>query len=94
MWSGLYILEVVKYITEKDGPNGWTTKGTHYEHLGYMNKTFKTKREACEYYDVHNTHMRPLNAVGNYVSDWDPNTRRMYIVRKDYTLYASIPPFA
>jgi hypothetical protein len=37
--------------------------------------------------------MRSLNAHGTYISDWDPNTYLLYIVREDYVLYDSILPF-
>jgi len=93
MSSDSYVLEVVKFICEKDGPDGWLIKGSKLEHVGYMKAKFKTKNDACSYYDRHNPHMRKLNAHGTYESDWDPNTKFQYIVRKDYGLYDSIPTF-
>ena len=88
-----YVLEVVRFITEKEGENGWLNKGTRFEHIGYMNVKFKTKNDACLYYTKCNPHMRTLNANGDYKSDWDPDTKLLYIVRKYYGIYASIPPF-
>jgi len=88
-----YVLEVVKFITEKEGENGWLIKGTKFEHVGYMNVKFKTKKDACSYYDKCNPLMRKLNAHGDYKSDWNPNTKLLYIVRKYYGIYASIQPF-
>lgn len=38
--------------------------------------------------------MRELNAHCDYKSDWEPNTKLLYIVRKYYGIYMSIPPFA
>lgn len=65
-----YILEVQR--VDSDGTA---------EHIGYMEKYFKTQTEACLYYDNHNTHMRSLNANNNWISDCDPNTKLRYIVR-------------
>jgi len=91
--SKFYVLEVIRFITEKDGENGWLNKGSKLEHVGYMKVKFRTKKDACSYYKKCNPHMRELNAHGNYKSDWDPNTKLMYIVRKYYGIYMSIPPF-
>lgn len=93
MSNGLYVLEVIKFIVERDGPDGWVNKGGKQEHIGYMKAKFKTKNDACSYYDRHNPHMRKLNAHNTYESDWDPDTHLMYIVRKDYMLNDNIPPF-
>ncbi len=93
MLTGLYVLEVCRFIIEKDGQDGWINKGGKQEHVGYMNAKFKTKNDACSYYDRHNPHMRKLNGHNTYKSDWDPNTYLFYIVRKDYMLNATIPPF-
>ncbi len=89
----MYTLEVVKFNTEKDGPDGWLNKNSKYIHIGYMKIHFKTKNEACNYYDTHNPHMRKINAHNTYISDWDLNTKLLYIVRKDYGLYKSVEPF-
>jgi len=94
MSTGLYVLEVVRFITEKDGPDGWINKGGKQEHIGYMKVKFRTKKDACSYYDKHNPHMRKLNAHNTFESDWDPVTHLMYIVRKDYMLNDNIPPFS
>jgi hypothetical protein len=37
--------------------------------------------------------MRKLNAHNIYESDWDANTKLMYIVRKDHDLNCTIFPF-
>jgi predicted nucleotidyltransferase len=94
MLNNIYVLEVIRFITEKDGENGWLQNGGKYEHLGYMKAKFKTKNDACSYYDRHNPHMRSLNAHNTWESDWDPNTKLLYIVRKDYCVNDSIPPFS
>lgn len=93
MSNNIYVLEVVKFITERDGEDGWMSKGSKFEHVGYMKAKFKTKNDACSYYDRHHPQMRKLNAHKNYKSDWDPETKLLYIVRKDYFLYATINPF-
>jgi hypothetical protein len=60
-----------------------------------MNKIFKTKQEASDYYDNFNPHMRPLHAPHDktWRSDWDPNSYLMYIVRERFYEYLKIPPF-
>jgi len=70
-----YVLEVVKFITKMRKTKMW--------HVGYMDARFKTKKDACSYYDRHNTHMRSLNAFNTWTSDWDPNTHLLYIVRHE-----------
>lgn len=77
-----YILEVLEFIP-----------GKKLVHVGYMDKVFPTKEEAAEYYDEHNSHMRGLNAHGEWRSDWDPETHLMYIVRECYSEHRNIPPF-
>ena len=94
MRTGLYVLEVLKFITEKEGKNGWVEKGGKIEHIGYMNVKFKTKNDCVSYYDRHNPHMRSLNALDTYISDWDPNTKLLYIVRKDCMVIGVIPAFS
>jgi hypothetical protein len=86
-----YILEVQKF-----NPTGhllqseWNGKSTH---VGYMNKVFKTKNQACEYYDNNNNTMRPLNSHHTYRSDWNRDTHLLYVVREYGDEYLSIPPF-
>ena len=50
MSTGLYVLEVVRFITEKDGPDGWINKGGKQEHIGYMKVKFRTKKDACSFF--------------------------------------------
>ena len=38
--------------------------------------------------------MRSLNAHNTYISDWDPNTKLLYIVRDDYLINATIDCFS
>ena len=90
----IYVLEVVKFITEREGVDGWLNKGGKFEHIGYMKAKFKTKNDACSYYDRHNPHLRKLNAHGTYKSDWDPTTKLLYIVREDRDLIETINPFS
>jgi hypothetical protein len=74
-----YVLEVLKF-------------GRPYNtHVGYMDKLFKTKQEAINYYNLHNSHMRRLNAFGASRSDWDPNTQLLYVVRESYFEQPTIP---
>ena len=89
-----WVLEVVEFLTERKGNNGWETIGGKYRHVGYMRAKFKTKKDACSYYDRHNPQMRPLNAHGTNKSDWDPATHLFYIVRKDYGCVCTVAPFS
>jgi hypothetical protein len=86
-----FILEVQKfnYQGNKLHPE-WNGK---CEHIGYMNIIFKSKQQACAYYDKHNPHMRSLNAHNTWRSDYDPNTYLLYIVRERGEEYLKIPPF-
>ena len=63
------------------------------EHIGYMNIIFKTKKQACDYYNKHNPHMRPLNAHNTYRSDWDTETYIEYVIRDYCGEYLKIPQF-
>lgn len=58
----IYVLEVCKFISNPDGPEGWKIKGGKQEHIGYMQAKFKSKDDACSYYDRHNPHLRKINA--------------------------------
>ena len=62
-----YILEVQKFNSygNKEHPD-WNGKS---EHIGYINKLFKTQQEASNYYDKFNPHMRSLNVHTNWCSD-------------------------
>ena len=89
----MYVLEVVRFIEEKDGLDGWVNKKGKLEHIGYMNAKFRTKKDACSYYDRHNQHMRALNQHNTYKSDYDPNTHLLYMVREDFGIISTIDPF-
>lgn len=90
----MYVLEVCEFIDQRDGDNGWLKLGGKHRHIGYMKAKFKTKNDAVLYYNKHNQHMRSLNAHGTYESDWDPNTKLFYIVRKDHNIIDTINPFS
>lgn len=86
-----YILEVQRF--DSDGHLQHPEWNGKAEHIGYMNKLFRTKSEACRYYDNHYPRMRSLNAHNTWISDWEPNTRLRYVVRKWYGEYMKLPPF-
>ena len=86
-----YILEVQKFNI--DGHNTYPEWNGKSEHIGYINKVFKTKQEARDYYDKFNPHMRSLNTHKNWRSDWDPSSCLMYIVREHFYEYKKILPF-
>lgn len=89
-----YVLEVCEFIIEKDGDNGWLAQGGKIKHIGYMKGKFKTKKDAISYYNRHNPHMRSLNAHNTYISDWDPITKLLYIVRDDYLINMTVDCFS
>jgi len=90
-----YVLGVCEFITEKQGDNGWLTHGGKIKHIGYMKGKFKTKKDAVSYYDRHNPHMRSLKSDDNsYRSDWDNETKLLYIVRDDYLINPTIDCFS
>ena len=86
-----YVLEVQRFHPNES--NEQASYRGKSEHIGYMNKIFKTKKEACDYYDRYNTHMRRLNAIETYRSDWDPRNRLMYVVREYFYEYLTISSF-
>ena len=94
MAKAKYVLEVLEFLTEEAGDNGWLAQGGKLKHVGYMKGKFKTKTDAISYYDKHNPHMRSLNAHNTYKSDWDPHTKLLYIVRDDYLINATIDCFS
>lgn len=80
----MYCFEVLEYDT---------TSHT-FSHLGYMDKTFCSKEEACDYYNFHCPHMNKMCKNSCYSSSFDPlNGNRAYIIREDYNMYSSIPSF-
>lgn len=86
-----YVLEVRKFHPAKyssDFELSYTT-----DHVGYMNILFLSKHDACDYYDRHNKHMRLLNADETWVSDRDPDTKLLYVVREYKDENRQIPPF-
>jgi hypothetical protein len=78
-----YVLEVVERLSPGK-----------YKHVGYMQSKFTTIQDACQYYDKHNPHMRKLNALKTFKSDWDPDTKLFYIVREDCGSVNNIPSFS
>ena len=78
----IYVLEVCKYGEDDN------------YHVGYMQAYFKSKEDACSYYNRHNPHLRAINAHGTFKSDWDPETKLFYIVRENCGLLDNIPPFS
>ena len=58
-----------------------------------MNKSFRTKQEASDYYYIYNQYMRPISSIHNWKSDWDPHTNLLYVIRKYTGEFLKIPPF-
>jgi hypothetical protein len=86
-----YILEVQHFF-----PDGHITHpewNGKKEHIGYMNKLFRTKQEASDYYYLHNPHMRHITSKFDWKSDWDPHTNLLYVIRKATGEFLKIPPF-
>jgi hypothetical protein len=76
-----YIFEVQKFIRGKR------------IHIGFMNKVFNSKEEAGLYYDTFNPHMRQFTHNKTWRSDWDTNSKLMFIVRKKFTQKLTLPCF-
>jgi hypothetical protein len=87
-----YILEVQQYIS--DGHNTHPEWRGKKQHIGYMNKIFTTKKEAGDYYHLHNPHMRIVTSEYGWCSDWDPDTKLVYVVRKYTGEFLHVSPFA
>jgi hypothetical protein len=86
-----YILEVQQFFSNGHNTNPeWNGKK---EHIGYLNRIFKTKQEACDYYHMHNQHLRVINSEYNWCSDWDPETKLLYVIRKHTGEFMKISPF-
>jgi hypothetical protein len=85
-----YILEVQKFnsIGNIEHPE-WFGKS---KHIGYINKIFRTKQEAADYYKLYNPHMRAIDNL-TWKSAWDPANCLMYIIREHFYEYMKIPPF-
>lgn len=86
----VFTLEVVRFIRDMEEAK---EKGGKLEHVGYMRAIFRTKKDAASYYDRHNPHMRSLNALNTFCSDWDPKTWLQYIVREEHGLIDTVAPF-
>jgi len=61
-------------------------RGCTFRHVGYIVKTFGTKKAAADEYHAANPHMRPIHKGSDWTSDWDPVTRRRFIIRKVYNV--------
>ena len=86
-----WCLEVVRFLVD---PEEWRAANSKRVHVGYMDAHFLTREDAASYYDRHHAgRMRALNAHGTWCSGWDPDTCLMYIVRKDYWVAMTVPPF-
>ena len=86
-----YILEVQHFFI--DGHITHPEWNGKKEHIGYMNKLFRTKQEASDYYYIYNQHMRRISFINDCKSDWDPHTNLLYVIRKYTGEFLKIPPF-
>jgi coenzyme F420-reducing hydrogenase delta subunit len=50
MAKAKYVLEVLEFIAEKEGADGWLVQGCKIKHVGYMKGKFKTTKYAVSYY--------------------------------------------
>lgn len=68
----LWVLECQKFVDQG------------FLHVGYLDKIFKTKQAAADYYDKYiggPEGMRNLNGFGKWCSDWGRIDRLRYVVR-------------
>jgi hypothetical protein len=66
-----YILEAQRFNV--NGHTIYPEWNGKFEHIGYMNKLFRTKKEASEYYNQFNPHMRLLNGHKNWINNYAYN---------------------
>ena len=59
-------------------------------HVGYLNKVFKTKQDACDFYSNKFPHMRKMNTTISNKSEFDPETNLAYIIREDHGIDATL----
>ena len=78
----IFILEIQQFIV-----------GSGFIHSGYMNRLFNSRKAAADYYNLHNPHMRDLNAHGNWCSDWDVNDKLRAVVRLYHGELLTISPY-
>lgn len=85
-----YVIEVQNFKCDGHIINpSWCGKA---EHVGYMNVHFKSKRQACLYYDCTFPEMPKMNRHGDSHSSVHPDGR-LFIVRRSKHEYKKIPPF-
>ena len=102
----MWVLEVVKLKEIEEGQYGTyhfnmntpfnTPPPPLYEHIGYMKAIFRRKKDACMYYREHNPHMREIvksPSTKVYYSDYDPETKLAYIIRKFCGVAMTVDPF-
>ena len=66
----IYMLEIQRYIH---------TKG--FEHIGYINALFLSRKIAAEYYNLHNPDTTGPSIINNWCGDYNNNTKLRAIVR-------------
>jgi hypothetical protein len=60
-------------------------------HFGYMDKIFKTKESAAEWYEnVCGSFMRPMGKKQHWCSDWGPNSKLRCVVRRFHMEHCNI----
>jgi hypothetical protein len=64
-----------------------------FHHIGYMRAYFAERADAVLYYDMHNPHMRSIDAYGNGCSDWDANTKLRFVIRDYHHDFQTVPTF-
>lgn len=64
-----------------------------FVHVGYMNKVFKSKSTACNYYNHYQGHMVAMNSKISLSSDWDTRTGLRFVVRHYTGEYLGYPAF-
>lgn len=89
----MWVFEVVRFIDDQQMMQMMTAK---YEHIGYMKVMFRRKKDAMMYYKDHNPHMREIvksPSTKIYYSDYDPETKLAYIIRKFCGVAMTVDPF-
>lgn len=80
-----FILERQEKVCHNENNGMW-------KHIGYVDVKFNSKEKAANYYNKHYPLLRPLNAFGNWCSDWDSDNKFRYVVRRYNGECLNIPP--
>lgn len=74
--AGRWMMEVQVMV------KGHPVRCSTFHHVGYIDKLFGSRKAAAAEYHAANPHMRPIRKESDWTSDWDPVSRRRFVIRK------------